>query len=329
MSSKIIIGHGTEEYLPFNERNKIPTGYTLVTLAECGVQTEEDEVSSIVEAFGNLENKNIFDNPKKYSKYISNILKGQPIHIYSEGMRYPPFFVSLLADWENTNKNRTVIKSGVYEFPLNHLEWQLTNNSNFKKRIFGTASISGSFMPKFTNISNISSRVYKNSILPTPSDVQLKLDKFKGDVSKFRNSITYSIEEIFNKCGPGVYYYVICRTPKESNFAEYLETNIIGNVPEYIKESRNIIKYIPELMPKMEEASRKNIKGWRAKIALNAPEKYKKLYENTMRTRRLSNVQQSNIDKIKGGKLNRLKMTRTFIKRKNNKRLTYKINKSS
>ncbi len=87
--AKIIMGHGSETIQPFESRKYLPSGYTLVTLAECGVEIPMLQIAKIIKALSNLNNKTIFEDPIHHQKELKNALQGLNTHIYTEGMLYP------------------------------------------------------------------------------------------------------------------------------------------------------------------------------------------------------------------------------------------------
>ncbi len=324
--------------MAFEDRQRIPPGYTLITLAECGTTTNVEEVARVLEAFGDATQKPVFADPQHHALTLRHLLNNHPFHLYTEGMYYPPMRMQLLADWVNvadvptTDKQRVAVKSGVYAFPLDLETWRLRPEKEaFADAMLGVVDVSGPFAPTFSAAPDtIAQTLYTDSIMPTKDEAQTLLEKSKS-VGTFKKRVYHSLEDIFARGGPGVYYYVICRSPAESNFTGYLQANIgLPNVPQHILDANNTIRYIPEMMPAMEtlaaekrrniaartaalaakkgisveeleavmtKSNRYGIAGWDANMVLEAPTKFQRLYNNTMRVRRASATQQGALNR--------------------------------
>lgn len=318
----ILLGHGSEAQVDFGARPRIPPGYTLVTLAECGAVTTIDEVAALMDTFSRPGAKNILENPRTHKGAVEAIVH-QPVHVYTEGMAYPAMTLQLFADWEVKGKERRAVKSGVYRFPTESTSWVLNPDANtWENRLFGSYPVSGMYNPVITHTEDFAERFYTGSIFPTVDEVRQALAASKGNVERFSKAMRFSLEDVFERGGPGVYYYVICRSPQESNLGDYV-TTYITDVPGDFEEAKNVIPYIPTLLPQMsalaEErrgtiakrraalaakqgvplsefvpsaANRYAIEGWNAETVLGAPAKFEKLYANTMHIRRASMNQQ-------------------------------------
>lgn len=319
----ILLGHGSESQVGFEERRRLPPGYTLVTLAECGAVTTIHEVAAFLNTFSDPAAKEMLENPRDHKRDIEAILQ-QPIHVYSEGMYYPSMTLQLFADWEVKGKVRRAVKSGVYPFPTDATAWMLDPSANtWENRLFGNYTVSGMYNPVLEEDAvDFAGRFYSGSLFPTEGEVQDALTATKRNMGKYSKAMQFPLDAVFQRGGPGIYYYVICRSPHESDFAEYVDA-YITDVPTGFEEAKNVIPYIPTLLPKMEkmaEDRRKNIarkraalatqkgvpdsefvpskanryaiEGWNTEAVLGAPNKYRKLYANTMRIRRASMNQQ-------------------------------------
>jgi hypothetical protein len=301
MSAFIILGHGEETQINFNTRNKIPIGYKLVILAKCGTITQSDEVSRILKEFSNNANRDIFLNPEDHKREIEGFLGEKEIHVFTEGMSYPSLNVRLLADWEDVPeipelnlkaKERPVVKSGLYKFPIDMEKWQLSNFKNIQKNIFGKFAVTGQYMPFVIKPREMTRMIYTNSIYPTPNTAHKMLNVSRS-LHKFSEKITVPLEKLFEEGGPGVYYYVICRSSTQNNLNDYIDSLLIfkGDKP------KNRIQLIPKLMPHMKNLANKTRRNgktgyWSYEPLTEAPNKFKKLYNSTMKIRRNSIIQQ-------------------------------------
>lgn len=311
----IIVGHGTEHQTEFEDRRRLPPGITLVTLAECGSQTTAREVSRVVEAFGNERMHPVFAEPRRHRMELEELV-GAPLHVYTEGMSYPNMTVQLFADWEGEgeadapsgNKKTPMlrfVKSGVYRFPLDASEWRLSSKTAAEEgeHLFGTLGLTSRYQPKIVDPTRVPERVFAGSVFPTPAEAARALQDTKGSLGAFKKALRVPLDALFARLGPGVYYYVICRTSAESNLAGYVETYIPDrNVPDGFLNAADPIPYIPALLPAMnllaskrtaeKKANPEAKPRWNDETVLGAPNKYRKLYNTTLRIRRASMSQQ-------------------------------------
>lgn len=312
----IILGHGTEDITKWVERPIIPKGITLITIAECGIVTTSDEVCPMVEAFSKEKNRSIFMNPLENRHKIENFMKGKGIHIYTEGKRYPALTLQMFLDWPSDDYIK-IFKSGVYSFPVNTDSFQIGEGDTFCDKLFKKigpykgylATIPTDYDPKIH---------FEGSIIPTVDEVSeiIKSTKKSGTI---KSKLMIPLEDIFKKCGPGIYYYVICRSPKDIKGPENLfEMNVIP--------SKSINKYKPYLIknwsskvnniiPLLEE-NIEHTKGWVKNELKSTRNEYKKLSSVPL-IRRLSLTQQNTLKNTK-------RNTKRNIKYRNN---TRKINR--
>jgi hypothetical protein len=305
----LILGHGTEDIAPWVERHVIPKGYTLITVSECGIYTTTDEVCPMTKAFSEETYRSIFMEPVKHKKQIEKIMKGKEIHIYTEGKRYPQLTLQMFLDWP-TDDGVKMFKSGVYPFPIDFGAFQIGEGKSYCDKLFKkigpykgfSATIPADYDPKVH---------FEGSKIPTVDEVTdiIKTTKKSGTI---KNKLTIPLEDIFKKCGPGIYYYVICRSPKNIKAPSNLrEMNVI---PE-----RSINKYKPflnkhwpehvnEIIPLLEE-NIKHTSTWVKNELESTVNNYKKLSTLPL-IRRLSIAQQESM---------RPKSIRNFIKENKSK----------
>ncbi len=316
--ARIILGHGDETIIPFETRKRMPPGYTLVTLVECGQLAAANQITKFTDAFRNPDNRDLFENPVGRDEL-------KHMHIYTEGMLYPDTTLNLFSYWSNpieitlTRKQIAVGKSGIYEFPLlENTALTTVEMETPKGLIFPRPTL------KFKDSHELAEKSYKGSIFPTPEMVTELLTKLNNNFVQFEEQMSFSLETIFEKCGPGVYYHVICRAYKTSNFSHYL--NVVSEnygFPNYPKGYyKDPIMMVPSLLPYMESAINirkaqynKNLerllertgktqnlltennvsflKGSNYNIILDAPEKYQKEYQRMTNIRRKSISQQN------------------------------------
>lgn len=315
MQPYLIVGHGNDEPIPFSERKTIPHGYTLVTLAECGAVTHHDEVSRMIQAFQDPDNSDVLGTPETHKREIQGLLNGQSIHVYAEGMKYPALSMVLFAEFDaSVDPNyipppkvvragvqkstavseeavRYAVKSGVYAFPLES-DWNIRPEKTYPYSLYGTFKVKTTRSKEITT-PDFAARFYKDSLVPTEEAIAAV--QSKGTLA-VKEAATFTIEHIFEAGGPGVYYFVICRTP--------LMSNIINPIEEYIQQSklgnvRNYMGVIPTMMPNLKKAARTRKRNlalknrWNTENIIKAPGRFRKLYTATRRIRRNSLAQQA------------------------------------
>jgi hypothetical protein len=308
----IIIGHGQEDLIDFNSRARIPKGYTLVILAECGIVTTGSDVCPMIEAFTEVKNKDMFENPFLHRDMLKVLLGGKDIHIYKEGNLYPKLNIQLFTDF---NHGKEVTKSGTYKFPLNSADF-LKGEGTFCEKFFWKLGGYKGFSEKLPDDYNAID-MFGGSIKPTLEEVQALL-QVTSNSSIIKSRLTVNLEDIFRAGGPGTYYYVICRAPRGVlSPRRYVER--MGNTAEF--EARyapyvNNVHWnakIPEILPLLEE-NIKTHKAWAGKLAHNTAEQYKKLHKIPLIRRASINQQAAFV----GGKTKR-KNKKSTTKKKSNR----------
>jgi len=297
MNTYLILGHGTESLIDFNDRPQIPEGIVLVTIAECGIITTRDEVCPMVEAFSKEENSEILANPQVYQEKIKGFLNGKDFHYYKEGDKYPKLTLQMFLDWPRDTETE-IFKSGTYTFPL---EKSMECSSFFKK--IGPYKDGRKLFERLVPDDYSSEFMYKGSIKPLESEVDEILKKTKN-VNILKKSLTMSLEEIFKAGGPGIYYYVVCRSIKDVLTPEqYVREMQLNNEnskryePYYRK---NWISNIPAILPLLDE-NIATLPKWQQSTALEVKKNYEGLHRVTGVRRRSIN-QQSRIGGERKGK---------------------------
>jgi hypothetical protein len=284
----IIIGHGVEDIIDFNSRSRIPMGYTLVTLAECGIVTNADDVCPMVEAFTDIQNKDMFENPFLHRDKIRSLLGGKDIHIYNEGQLYPKLNVQLFTDF-NHGKHIEVVKSGTYKFPLRAEEF-LKGNGTFCQQFFWKLNRYKGFSQTLPD--DYSARdMFSGSIKPSLDEVE-RVIRETPDSRRIKLRLTFPLEDIFKAGGPAIYYFVVCRSPTGVlSPARYVERVDFDDEEKkryapYINDIHWNSK-IPEILPLLEENSKNTT--WAGAISRKTAENYKKLYK-------LANIRRASIN---------------------------------
>jgi hypothetical protein len=293
MDSFLILGHGVESAVDFEERNKIPKGIVLVTIAECGIITTKEDVCPMVEAFTKPEYRDLLANPKENRKEIEGLLNGKPIHIFEEGDSYPTLALQMFLDWSH-NSHISVFKSGLYKFPVSKEVMKLSDNPTFCESLytrFGAYKGFSQILPDDFQ----AEQMYKGSLFPTVSEIETTMNAVQKRSAALKSSVTVPLETLFEKGGPGVYYYVVCRHPKNVKTPENLVRNYLqlaeGTNERYKPYyNKNWVSKLNTLIPIL-EANRNASTGWVRMEVEAALRNYRKL-QRVPAIRRKSIVQQ-------------------------------------
>lgn len=284
----IILGHGEENIITFKKRNKIPSGYTLVTLAESGVVATDEDVCPMIRIFS--EDDIGLATPISIKSTIEEQI-GKPIHVYTEGMKYPKLQVQLFTDWFNEN-NTSFMKGGVYKYPLNAEHFTLSpENTDFcqsQKKTLGPygSSFGKNDLPEGFSVDEL----FSESLVPTVEQVNTKIREIEEIKSRnlvsesfsnrLKTSLTMSLEDIFAICGPGVYYYVVCRSPLDVRSPQRLINADVLENSENIKPFlvNDWINKIPEILPVLnKKITESRNPSWIRSELLSVRNQYRKL----------------------------------------------------
>lgn len=281
MDSFLVLGHGIESPIEFEERNTIPEGIVLVTIAECGIVTTIDEVCPMVTAFANPDNATIFAEPRRNKPAIQGFLNGKDIHIFEPGDRYPNLMLQMFLDWNN-DTYVNVFKSGLYKFPIAKEEFAIGQGSTFCEQLFKKIGPYKGFMQIMPD--NFDAReMFEGSIYPTPTEVLALVDKHTRRSDKIKKAVTIPLETLFEKGGPGVYYYVVCRHPKNVTSPNQFvrETLQLTNNAQFKQYyNNNWISKLNTLIPLLEEYKATRKPGyWNYSELENTIANYKRLKE--------------------------------------------------
>jgi hypothetical protein len=269
----LILGHGTESLIDFNDRPQIPEGIRLVTIAECGSITTRDEVCPMVEAFTRQENSEILGNPQAHKETIKGFLNGKDFHYYKEGDKYPKLTLQMFLDWPSDTETE-VFKSGTYTFPLE----SETCNTLFKK--IGPYKDGRKLFERLIPDDYMSDFMYKGSIKPLQSEVDEILQNTKN-VNILKKSLTVSLEDIFKTGGPGIYYYVVCRSIKDvltpQQYVREMQLNEDNSKRYEPYYKKDWISNIPAILPLIEE-NIATLPKWQQSTAIQVKKNYEGLH---------------------------------------------------
>ena len=291
----VLFGHGEEDTtVSFDDRETLPDNYTLITLAQCGAVTQ----SSLVEKFVQSSfTDDLYAYPKDNKKIIEGIINNS-IHIYNPGQKIPSLKICFFLDWidEKTTSgglevNYRVAPSGVYTLPL-----QQDKFTPLLKSIPLDKAEKSDLMNKSTFSDNLLRQigeVYSGSIYPP-----LTLNKNRN---KLRESVTFTLPEVLHFCGPGIYYYIVCRNPQKMVNEDTLGQFITPGLYNRIKTETNIFPLLNNIITQLEPLAvaeqanvERRVKGkWSRPFILNTPGHLRKLHTN-IRTIRSRSINQQN-----------------------------------
>ena len=214
----LISGHGEERAPPFKNRQQLPTGYTLVLLSKCFTTLTIDIGCRMYSVFSDPANMAQLDDPLTYKEELEKLLDA-PIRVYQATDYVPTLFNNMFA---NIDKHKAaLLKSGVFQVPnipvlpsvLNAREARILNVRGCEQ--YATIIKSPAHYSKTVHKAIFDGNVY------SPADQQLSYN----DMIDRR----FDVRDVMRRVGPGVYYYVGCRSlnsafnPTEDEYDEIIE----------------------------------------------------------------------------------------------------------
>lgn len=218
----LVLGHSLENIVPFEERPKIPPGYTLLLFTECDVATGTEDIHRAIQLASQV--------PLDLSKF----------RIYREGDSFPPINLVLLSDFfiGETSKGKTlsaIARSGVYSVPIDQQEFEAT--SDFIERYWSFDEESKISTWRYIDTllripkSSKSYKTYKKSVVVDENAFEKDLIEFqftgavypiKNDITKYldettsidelKSKLKITLQDLFRKLGPGLYIVPSCRS---------------------------------------------------------------------------------------------------------------------
>lgn len=319
----LTLGHGDDDIdVNFESRLTLPEGYTLITLAQCGVVTTQNSVFPMMDAFTDPGMKELLKNPRANKAAISHLIDGMDINIYSVGDSIPNLGLHLFLEWiekataaggagagADANADAegpaagasseelppkltpkfNVQRSGIYKFPV----------TNFNMKGSATKKVE---IPMGWNIFNEPvafknkesvKNMFEDSLLPTVAEIDSILDVTKNNLKKFKKSTYHPLSSVFTKLGHGIYYFVVCRSIKSDNeLSNY--GNLTRQVMGYNKNDENTnSEYVPKILINSNsnkfEKNRNNYK-----FATNKVKYYPKIFPYILESTKLIRNPKSN-----------------------------------
>jgi hypothetical protein len=207
-----VSGHGSERVDTFSKRVRMPKDKILIVFPVCARPNYMSEACEFLTEFQKPEHKKLFMDPLRNRDKIMRLIK-QPIRIYLPGEKVPNLSTNLFL---NFDKQKTIImKSGVYRIG----KIPQIDNSRFSKANYNLGS------PKCNDyIGEIESPMHYNRAI--------HYEVFKGNLfaplkdKASYNTLTYNnftLQHIMHETGPGVYYYIGCRSSHQNIQPEMYE----------------------------------------------------------------------------------------------------------
>lgn len=223
----LINGHGSETVESFARRFRMPKDKVLIVFPVCARSNYMNNACDFVSEFEKPENKELFMDPIRNSRRITTLIK-QPFRIYLPGDKVPNLSTNLFLNFE---KGKTVLfKSGVY-------------------RMGGIPAIDRARLPLASqNLGNDLCESYIGQIdSPMYYNRSVHYEVYKGNIfepvkTKQSYSImehqNYSLQDIMHQVGPGIYYYIGCRSSHQYVQPDIYEKIFIASEAQQDEQSR-------------------------------------------------------------------------------------------
>lgn len=199
----MIMGHGRENVINFDNRLKVPADKVIVVFPVCSRPNYMNVGCGFIDIFNNPKYAKYLKNPIKYRNKITKAL-GFPIRVYLPDEYIPDMSTDLFLKFE-TNKGIVLAKSGVFRInnmpPMNR-EVLPQPNSDLGSPLCPKWCGSLASADKYTG--KIHSEVFKKNVFKRATT---DTNNYKGLSNR-----AYKITDIINTVGKGIYYYIGCRT---------------------------------------------------------------------------------------------------------------------
>lgn len=243
----VLIGHGLEVPISYEERPVLPDGVTLVTVSVCDSLLYSPLLINMLKAMqgvGEEKDISMFKDPARNKEAIRKAFRSVDFNVYKPGDPYPKLLYKPIFDvnhdttYPNSQKlllrKTTYTKSGVYKLPITLQsfkdEWEVGRDHKtyvHKKTYFISPYIRGDEMLYHTvsyksdkdgeDINEIPQeifeKIYTDSVWPPVKTTEAVRTK-------------YPIEKVFEALGPGVYYWAACRSHDDRTFYDKKVTQI-------------------------------------------------------------------------------------------------------
>jgi hypothetical protein len=212
-----MIGHGSEALNTFHQRKKMPEDKMLILFSVCGRSTYSNNICLFEKLFASNDplHQKWLKNPILYKDNIEQHV-GVPIHIYLPGDRMPNITNTLFLQFEVAGQKHPILtKSGVFKMgdipPINRSVLRqaipsLRNCDDFIGEIDDP--------DKYTK--KVYREVYKGNVFP--------IEYKPYHLQKTQH---YHVSQVFDVIGPGIFYYVGCRSMQVSSADEHKYMEIL------------------------------------------------------------------------------------------------------
>ena len=198
----LVMGHGSEHPESVSLRQKMPKDKILVIFPVCSRPNYMNLACKFIEEYKKKENHKLFADPLRNKDRIMRLIQ-QPMHIFLPGERVPNLGTDLFLAFKKP-VSITMAKSGVFRItnlPSIHRERLPVSYDNLGSPkcdpIIGAIKDEGHYN------NAVHHEMYKGNVF---KPVQPK----KGYTEMTRGY--YSLQNIMKEVGPGVYYYIGCRS---------------------------------------------------------------------------------------------------------------------
>jgi hypothetical protein len=206
----IIMGHGFEDVVYFEERTILEEGYQVITFCECGQSLDLYKICPLYSQFINSSADTAYK--LLHPELLKREYPTHTIHIYKPGSSIPKIKTTLEMVWnkfkqepklpdralidgetkEDHLRIKHICKSGIYKYPIKE-ESLFDKNTDIMCDKSGWCS----------TIPSQDTDIIQSSILKSKEGSLY----IKPSLSGY-----YSLDDIMRKFGPGTYYLPICRT---------------------------------------------------------------------------------------------------------------------
>jgi len=201
----LVSGHGSETVENFKGRFRMPKGKILIVFPVCARPNFMGSACDFFDMFNDPKRKKMLEDPLRNRNKITSLLN-HPIRMYLPGERVPNLTTNLFLNYEKTET--TIVKSGVYRignFPkVNRTRLPLSDD--FRAHVGPCTDYYGMIKsPNYYN-SAIHHEVFRGNVFQPVKTKEL----YSSMVHK-----SFKLEDIMKEVGPGVYYYIGCRSSHE------------------------------------------------------------------------------------------------------------------
>jgi hypothetical protein len=211
----LVLGHGSEIPEQMHERMRMPKDKILVVFPVCSRPNYMNYACQFIHEYVKKENLNFFADPIRHRNKIMSLIQ-QPMHIYLPNERVPNLSTDLFLVFDNKN-DISVAKSGVH---------RITRFNPIKREHIAKSS---------TNLGSPKCNPYIGK-LQSPNHFNAKIhhEMYKGNLFKpvsvkkpytEMKSTFYSLQDIMESVGPGIYYYIGCRVSHK-----YMDSDIYESI---------------------------------------------------------------------------------------------------